>query len=277
MWRYLKSAFLVGIDVPTLGRLPVNVLAVAGVAILGFVEPSAWLLGTGLEAAFLFALAFNPRFQKIVDGRQLQASGSRAADQRQELIRSLSPATGKRYSNLASQCERTISLYRASDAEDFILESNRHALDNLQWLYLKLLVAQQNLATRSGDEDEESLQKRIVALEAELKDMPESGTLAKSKSATLAILRQRVNVLHNREQTLKEIESDLTRIEEQISLLTENASLQGKPQAISSEIELATDLVSGSIFGGAESAVAEVDRAYLRPQTASQKAQQQTS
>ena len=264
-------------DLPGIGRLPVNVLAVAAATALGFVEPSVWLLGAGLETAFVFALAFNPRFQKIVDGRRLLASESQASDQQQQLIRSLAATARRRYDDLASQCGRAIGIYQSADADEFVLESNRHALNNLQWLYLKLLVAQQNLTAHFGDEDDKSLQRKIAEIEAELKNMPESGTLAKSKTATLEILRQRVNVLHNREQTLKEIDSDLTRIEEQISLIVENASLQGKPQAISSEIELATDLVSGSIFGGAESAVAEVDREYSKPSATSQRTQQISS
>ena len=64
MWRYLKSAFLVGIDVPALGRLPINVLVATGFGILGFAEPAFWLAGIALETAFVSTLAFNPRFQK---------------------------------------------------------------------------------------------------------------------------------------------------------------------------------------------------------------------
>jgi len=40
--------------------------------------------------------------------------------------------------------------------------------------------------------------------------------------------------------------------------------MQGKPQTISTDIELASDLVSGGIFGDAESAVADLDRDYRR-------------
>ena len=34
MWRYIKSAFLVGVDIPGLGRVPVNVLAACGFGVL---------------------------------------------------------------------------------------------------------------------------------------------------------------------------------------------------------------------------------------------------
>jgi len=40
--------------------------------------------------------------------------------------------------------------------------------------------------------------------------------------------------------------------------------MQGKPQTISTDIELASDLVSGGLFGDAESTVADLDRDYGR-------------
>jgi hypothetical protein len=43
--------------------------------------------------------------------------------------------------------------------------------------------------------------------------------------------------------------------------------MQGKPQTISTDIELASDLVSGGIFGDAESAVADLDRDYGKSRT----------
>ena len=65
MWRYLKAAFLVGVEVPALGRLPVNALAAAGFFILGFGHPGFWFLGLAAEAAIVPTLAFNKRFQNV--------------------------------------------------------------------------------------------------------------------------------------------------------------------------------------------------------------------
>ena len=67
MWRYLKAAFLVEIDIPGLGRIPVNALATAGVGILGFAFHPLWLAEIGIEAALISSLAFHPRFQNYVD------------------------------------------------------------------------------------------------------------------------------------------------------------------------------------------------------------------
>ncbi len=74
MLRYLKAAFLVVVDLPALGRVPANILGRSAFAVFGFGEPAFWLLGIGLETAFLFALAYNARFQKVVDAQALQLS-----------------------------------------------------------------------------------------------------------------------------------------------------------------------------------------------------------
>jgi hypothetical protein len=73
VWRYLKAAFLVGMDVPSLGRVPVNALVAAGFLILGFGHPGFWFLGLAAEAAIVPILAFNKRFQKIVDAETVRS------------------------------------------------------------------------------------------------------------------------------------------------------------------------------------------------------------
>src|SRR5262249_49465175 len=90
----------------------------------------------------------------------------------------------------------------------------------------------------------------------------DTAALRQSKAATLDILKRRLANIERREQSLEEVESDLTRVESQVDLILDNAAMQGKPQTISTDIELASDLVSGGMFGEAETAVADLDRDY---------------
>jgi hypothetical protein len=83
--------------------------------------------------------------------------------------------------------------------------------------------------------------------------------------ATLAILKERIVNVRRRQESLAEIESDLTRIEAQVDLMVENATIQGKPQTISTDIELATNLAGASLFGDSETMVADLDQAYNAP------------
>jgi hypothetical protein len=260
VWKYLKAAFLFGVSVPGLGSVPVNVVGAAGFAILGFGHPAFWLLGLGVETTVVCSLAFNARFQRLVNSRR-QLPDPATADHRQTLVNLLSSDSKARLSRLAGQCNKVLQVYAGTQAYEYIVTANREALSNLQWLYLKLLVAKHYLETGSNSNGQ-SLQKTIDGLENELKDPGVTDALRQSKSATLSIMKQRLANLANRTRTMEEIESDLTRIEAQVDLALENASMQGKPQTISLEIDLASDLVSGSLFGESQGDIAALESAF---------------
>jgi hypothetical protein len=265
VWRYLKAAFLVGADVPALGRVPVNVLASAGFFILGFGHPGFWFLGLAAEAALLPLLAFNERFQNYVDATERQLTNGDSQVKRTALVQTLPPEDRKRIEALDRKCAKVLDVYRNAQAEEFLVETNREALDNLKWVYTKLLIARFHLLTAGTDDTAESLDRKIVSLENDLHDTQETPALRQSKGATLDILKRRLANIERREQSLEEVESDLTRVESQVDLILDNAAMQGKPQTISTDLQLTSDLVSGSLFGDSESAVADIDRNYGQP------------
>lgn len=267
MWRYLKAAFLVGADVPALGRVPVNVLASAGFLILGFGHPGFWLLGLAAEATLLPSLAFNKRFQNYVDANERQLTTGDSQVKRSALVQTLPPEDRKRIEALDRRCAKVLDVYRNAQAEEFLVETNREALDNLKWVYTKLLIARFHLLTAGTDDTAESLQRKIVSLEKDLQDSQETPALRQSKTATLDILQRRLANIERRGQSLEEVESDLTRVESQVDLILDNAAMQGKPQTISTDLQLASDLVGGGLFGEAETAVADLDRDYSQPRS----------
>ncbi len=277
MWRYVTAAFWVRVKVPALGDVPVNAMAAIGFGILGLANPGFWLLGVAVEAGVLSALAFNRRFQRVVDGRALLEADANTdvARARQNLIDAL-PATSKqRMSGLSAKCTRVLTLYQAARADGVTVEGNREALRNLEWVYLKLLVADAHLRTNVSGENEQQLRKRITELEVDLQKQSDSQTLRDSKSSTLDILKKRLALWRRREQSVDEITSDLVRIEAQVDLLVENAALEGRPQATDVEIQLATELAGGTLFGDAEAAVRGVDDAYARSAGTTPRAAQQ--
>jgi hypothetical protein len=267
VWRYLKAAFLVGADIPALGRVPANVLASAGFLILGFGHPGFWLLGLATEAALLPTLAFNKRFQNYVDATERQLNSGDSLVKRTALIQTLPPDDRKRIEALDRKCAKVLDVYKNAQAEEFLIETNREALDNLKWVYTKLLIARFHLITAGTDDSAESLQRKIVSLEKDLTDSQETPALRQSKAATVDILKRRLANIERRGESLEEVESDLTRVESQVDLILDNAAMQGKPQTISTDLQLASDLVSGGLFGEAESAVADLDRDYSQPRT----------
>lgn len=254
-----------GADVPALGRVPVNVLASAGFFILGFGHPGFWFLGLAAEAALLPSLAFSKRFQNYVDATERQLTNGDSQVKRTALVRTLPPEDRKRIEALDRKCAKVLDVYRNAQAEEFLVETNREALDNLKWVYTKLLIARFHLLTAGTDDTAESLDRKIVSLEKDLHDTQETPALRQSKGATLDILKRRLANIERREQSLEEVESDLTRVESQVDLILDNAAMQGKPQTISTDLQLASDLVSGGLFGDSESAVADIDRNYGQP------------
>ena len=269
MWRYLKSAFFVGVNVPALGRLPVNALAAAGFFILGFGHPGFWFLGLAAEAVIVPSLAFNKRFQNIVDADERQISSGDSQTKRASLVQLLPGEEKRRLATVERKCDKVLEVYRNAQAEDFVIDTNRDALENLKWIYLKLMIARYHLLTAGTDDTPDALAKKIASLEADLKSSQDTPALRQSRAATLDILKRRLANIQRREESLQEVESDLTRVESQVDLILDNAAMQGKPQTISTDIELASDLVSGGMFGEAESAVADLDRDYgqVRPIT----------
>jgi hypothetical protein len=270
VWRYLKSAFLVTVEVPSLGRVPVNALGAAAFAILGFAQPGFWLLGLAIEAAVIPVLAFNPRFQKVVEAQSLQLSEGTVEQKRLALVRLLETTAQQRLWGLATKCNQVLEVYRSQQTEEFIIDSNEHALKNLEWVYLKLLVARHHLLSPTT-ETAQSLEKKIQDLEKDLQDGEETESLLQSKTATLNILKKRLSTMRMKRQTLEEIESDLTRIDNQVDLILENATVQGKPQTISADIELASDLLGGSVFGESESEISALDQTFGRSKSSAQK------
>jgi hypothetical protein len=262
VWRYLKAAFLVGVEVPALGRVPLNALAAAGLFILGFGHPGFWFLGLAAEAAIVPALAFNKRFQNVVDAQDRELSDGDSQAKRSSLVQLLPADYKKRLADLQRKCDKVIEVYRNAQAEEFLIDTNRGALENLKWVYLKLLIARFHLLTAGTDDTPESLAKKIDSLQKELQNAQETPALRQSRAATLDILKRRLLNIQRRGQSLEEVESDLTRVESQVDLILDNAAMQGKPQTISTDIELASDLVSGGMFGDVESTVADLDRDY---------------
>lgn len=262
MLHYLKSAFLVRVPVPGLGPLPLNALLASAFAILGFAQPAFWLVGLAVETFVIAGLAFNPRFQNYVRAQQLQSVKDDAEVKREDLVKLLDTRDRDRLTLVASKCARVLDVYRSQQAEEYVIDSNRDALNSLQWVYLKLLVARHHLLSPADSDTEATLEQKIAAIDRDLANQGEPDSLRQSKAATQAILKKRLTNIRRRAETLEEIDSDLTRVEAQVDLILENATMQTKPQTISTDIELASDLLGAGVFGDDESAISALDRKY---------------
>ena len=259
MMRYLKAALLYAPKLPGLGRFPLNAICVLGYAVLGIAHPGFWLLGLGLEAAYLFALSTNKRFQQLVDTQHQKELHGEAFEQRNKLVARLTPGAQRRLSALEAKYQRIKKLYLENNLNEAQFEANRDALQRLLWSYLKLLLARSTLESVASPQD---LREQAVTLEKEIAS-PELPALARhSKEATLTILQQRLESAARRERTLQEIDSDLSRIEAQVDLALENASIPGREQSISYNIAFAHSMLEESQYGETGLSVAALEDTY---------------
>jgi hypothetical protein len=199
------AAFWARASLPGLGRVPVNAVGLAGLAILGFGHPAFWLVGLGLETGYLALLASQPRFQRLVDGMARAGDEGDAAARRRELVARLSPAARERTERLEATCTRVLGL--EAEADSLVLAGDREALarlswiQRLSWIHLKLLLARERLeATPSSAERD--LARRVAELESALAAPVASPQLRESQQATLDILKQRLANLKRRAETL---------------------------------------------------------------------------
>jgi hypothetical protein len=221
-----------------------------------------------LETAYLAAVAFHPRFQRLVDIEKRRLASGDAEEGRQELIRKLDPDSRRRLAVLEEKRTRILEMARESQAGDYTIETGRDALDRLLWIYLKLLVARRHLQASRAQAGEADLKRKIADLERELKAGGAPSALRESQTATLKILRQRLENLERCEQGLTQVETDLSRIEAQVDLAQESATVRGGGAALTANLELASQILDDGLeFGDSQAAVVALDEAYGAPPT----------
>jgi hypothetical protein len=239
--RYLYHAFFAKPDIPLL-RLPWNAIAVVTAAVAGWFDPAIWGVASAGELMYLFTMASNPGFQQWIDALravELRGDTERA---RRELLSKVGGAARQRYRKLETKRERLEALYREHQGDDLFLDNNRDALQRLSWLFLNLLVGQRNLVIAPAS-DVRELRSQLASVERELA-AAQTESLRASVEAMLRILRERLDNVQHKETSLAEINADLARIEMQFDYALEEATLRGRPTAISSNIELTSQLLA---------------------------------
>jgi hypothetical protein len=260
--RYLSEAFLAKMVVPYLGAIPFNLVGLAAFGLLGFGEPAFWPLGAGLEAAYLLVLSTNPRFRNVIDARGKVAVEQGAEAQRAALLSRLNPAQNRRLEALEAKCQHILQIYQDQQVNEFTVSSNTDALKRLQWIFLKLLVAQHYLNDRSTETSPQEIEAKIHQLENDLKLAGITRTLRDSKEGTLRILQQRLNNVNRRAESNAEIESDLSRVEAQVDLALESATMQGQAEVISANVELTSHLFDSTSFGDLSATVDAMEQTF---------------
>jgi hypothetical protein len=248
MLKYLKEGFWVSPHVPGLGRVPVNLLAVVGFGIFGFAESSIWLVGLGLETAYLYACFTSERFRRPVDAREMVLESAESKKKKAELVAGLTPPRRERLRRLEARCGRIVQRYRQTNVDPAVAEANEATLRQIAAFYLELLLVEQNLAELETETSEPMLRKDIQTIGTELKAIALSEPLRESKTSTLQILEKRLANLSRRRVALGEVASNLQRLEAKVELALENAGMSREVEIIAMEVDMTRPLLDDDRF-----------------------------
>lgn len=222
--------------------IPPNWFAIAAFGLLGaFLNPGFWLVGAGLEIAYLWLLARNPRFRAVVDAAR--RSSARVGDDEawrtryEAMVGVLDDEDRERQAAIELEADEVSGLLRRSGAIDAQVAGVR----KLAWLHLQLLVARAAFATvladaaRQADELDDE-QRRI---EARLSDHPDD-ELARSLRQRLGVIDSR-RTAHGEARRRRElVEAELARVRQQMSLLREQALLATDESSVAQSLDALT-------------------------------------
>ena len=239
---YVKAAFSAR---PAGMFVPPNWVGVGAVGLLGLlVNPGFLVLGLGVELGYLFAVANNGRFQRVVDGKAALAELELERAKAEAQVQRLSEESRHRLERLQRTCEQVLETHASGRAyEQSLLESHAESLNRFVWIFFQLLLTREGILSlekegKLAPETQRRLIKDAQRIEAELAQPDLSPELSRSLQGKLEILRQRIANLSEAEQKLQFVASELSRVEQQVELMRERALVQRDSAALSSQIDL---------------------------------------
>lgn len=235
LWRYVKAAF----SARPLGMFVApNWIAITAFGLLGLLSPGFWLVGAGLELAYIFALVQSSRFRQYVDSLDTKGELATWQGRVNDALKRLNEDNRARFTRLSERCQQILD---AQPEERAGVDVQSGELSRLLWLFLKLLRSRQTFEdllreARQSGQDQRSLSHRASALERDLA-LAGSDEVKRSLSAQLDIVRQRLTRQGEAQNKLVHVEADLERIEQQVELLREETMLTTNTETVSRRIE----------------------------------------
>ncbi len=236
-WDFVKAAFYRRARLPLLGAMPVNQMALAAFALLGFVNPGFWFLGAALELAYLGSLSSSARFQKLVEGERLQARQRGWEASIQRAFAQLPAAAQLRYQALLQRCGHILGITTPVDSTGVLSDLRAGTLNQLLWLFLRLLSSRELILATLEQVKEGELERDVQRLQERLAAVEADSPLARSLQATLDIQKKRLENLAAARANLAVVEAELERIEQQVRLIEEESAVAGGPDVLSARLD----------------------------------------
>ena len=217
--RYLWAAFTAR---PLGMPLPPNWFGLAAFGLLGFfVSPGFWVLGAGLELAYLGLLAGSKRFRTAVDVGEVRIDPT---EQRYEATLALLGETQRqRQQRIEARAREVLQLLARSP----VMAAHADSLEQLVWLNLRLLVAGQALSVvvDTAAADSAELQKQEDQIDQRLATTGLGGELRRSLEQQKQVIDARQAAHAEGVRRKEHVDAELQRIDQQIALIREQTLL----------------------------------------------------
>jgi hypothetical protein len=213
--------------------IPPNWIALAAVGLLGLLNPGYWVIGAGLELAYLLILASQKRFQNIVDGADLVTDSANWQSKRDALLAQLPKAARAQQEQLEERCRHIM----ASCGGQACDQQQADSLAQLSWVHLHLLSSRtrlQSVIAQAETVDEQ--QGKIRALEQKIHNS-DNEPLRVSLQQQLQIIRARLDSQTQAREQMALIDAELERLRQQIELVREQTLLTSDAGSASRTID----------------------------------------
>lgn len=210
--------------------IPPNWIGLAAFGLMGaFLSPGFWVLGAGLELAYLWTTSSNARFRATVDADRLgpghaQRIEDSAEDARyRELLGQLDAKAQARQQAVEARAREILRRLRG----DSLMGTHADSVEQLVWLHLRLLTARAAIGhvVDTAHAEADALQRQEDALRARLDDASISPDLRRSLEQQVAVIDQRQAAHAAAGERLEHVDAELARIDQQISLIREQSLL----------------------------------------------------
>lgn len=256
-WTYLTAAF----NARPFGMfIAPNWIGLAAFGLLGLTNPGFWLVGAGLEFAYLLGLSTNGRFQRAIASRASAGNAEQWKAKLDIMVRQLTDTDQARYVAFVSRCRAILDQFSQRDPSGATADVQSENLSRLIWVYLRLLLARRAMSRVLKEPtlgETQELEARLADLRRKLGDQGLGEDLRKSLTSQAEILEQRVTQRREGREKLDFLEAEIARIQEQVELLREQAALSADADGLSSRL----DEITGSL-GGASQWISDQQKLY---------------
>ena len=217
--------------------IPPNWFGLATFAMLGAVlSPGFFIVGAGLEIAYLAWLSTNQRFRNTVD------AAARATQPDEQRYRALVDPLDQSARSRQTALEARASEIVASLDKSPVMAAHNDSVEQLVWLHLRLLSARQAIERVVATAKTESarLADQETSIDARLAANDVDPDLRRSLEQQKAVIDARQAAHIEAARRKERIDAELARIDQQVSLIREQTLLSIDESRIGSSLDALT-------------------------------------